>query len=188
MKDGKFKMEIIKKLNVIVDTNLILQDLNTILAQYTTWGSHNQIGLNYRIGASNVWFDNIGSLYDKETKMPVARESDFSQWSPEFPTYVKTAIEMLEAEEKIKVGRIRFMRCMPKSGLSYHLDAQDRYHLAIETNPHAFFIGAVQGTKELAHCFHIPRDNHFYRLTTTIEHTVYNAGITPRIHLVICPS
>jgi hypothetical protein len=178
-------MNIIKKLDLVVDTDLIQQDLDKILT-YTTWGSHNQIGLNHRANAENIWFDNIGGLFDSVTKQRLARESDFDQWSPAFPTYVKTAIEMLEQTEGFKAGRIRFMRGMPKTGLSYHIDEQDRYHLVIETNPGAFFIGAVEGKEEIAHCFHIPRDNHFYKVNTTQHHTVYNSGNDPRIHLVIC--
>jgi hypothetical protein len=178
-------MSIIKRLDLTVDADLIHRDLDTILT-YTTWGSHNQIGLNHRRGATNVWFDNIGSLFNRETLQPIAQESEFDQWSAEFPTYVKTAIEMLEQAENIKTGRIRFMRCMPKSGLSYHVDTADRYHLVVETNPSAFFIGAVKDKEEIAHCFHIPKDNHFYKVCTTNLHTIYNAGDEPRIHLVIC--
>ena len=88
-------MSIIKKLDLAVDTDLVQKDLDKILT-YTTWGSHNQIGLNHRANAENVWFDNIGSLFDSVTKQPLAQESDFDQWSPAFSTYVKTAIEMLE--------------------------------------------------------------------------------------------
>jgi hypothetical protein len=178
-------MSIVRKLDIKVDTDLVQKDLDQILTM-TTWGSHNQIGLNHRPGASNVWFDNIGGLFNLETRERVAQESDFSFWSPEFPTYVKGAIEMLEKTEKFKAGRIRFMRCMPKTGLSYHKDENNRYHLVIQTNPGAFFIGAVEGKEEIAHCFHIPRDNHFYKVTTVNSHTIYNAGNEPRIHLVIC--
>jgi hypothetical protein len=178
-------MSIIKQLELTVNTDLIQQDLDKILT-YTTWGSHNQIGLNHRPGADNIWFDNIGSLFNRETRTRLANEHDFTQWSPDFPTYIKTAIDLLEKAENFRVGRVRFMRCMPKCGLSYHVDESIRYHLVIATNPSAFFIGAVEGKDEIAHCFHLPRDNYFYKVDTTVLHTVYNAGNDPRIHLVIC--
>jgi hypothetical protein len=173
----------IKKLELTADSDLIRTGLDTVLTM-TQWGSENQIGLTYRKNAQNLWKDCVGSLYDRETGLDIANEQDFTELNPNMPDYVKSKLHELAILENIQLGRIRFMRLMPKTGLSVHADSSVRYHFVLKTNPHAYIAHTFQAG---ALCFHIPADNNFYKVDTTKHHFVYNGGHEPRIHLVVCP-
>lgn len=176
-------MSFISKTNIKVDLSKIKIDLNSIL-KLVNWPHTNQIGLTYRPGCENIWYDSVGSLYDRDTGKFFAKESDFTEFNSSTPDYLRSCLELLKNEEKIKLGRVRFMKLMPKTGLSLHVDDSVRYHLAIETNPGAFYADVPGPGGTLTH---IPADGCFYKVDTTRKHFVYNAGWTPRIHLVICP-
>ena len=173
----------IKKLELTADSDLIRAGLDTVLTM-TQWGSENQIGLTYRKNAQNLWKDCVGSLYDRETGLDIANEQDFTELNPNMPDYVKSKLHELAMLENIQLGRIRFMRLMPKTGLSVHADSSVRYHFVLKTNPHAYIAHTFQAG---ALCFHIPADDAFYKVDTTKHHFVYNGGHEPRIHLVVCP-
>lgn len=186
-------MNFITKTLHTCDLEKIKQDLQSILSIYP-WPAMvpdqllpgNQIGLTHRPDAENIWLDGSGSLYDKKLKEFVGKESDFSLWNPNVPSYTRKVLEELAESEQTKFGRIRFMRLMPKTGLSIHADFERRYHLVIETNPNALFGEKVIDDQLAAKCYHIPADGHFYKVDTTREHFVYNGGWEPRIHLVMC--
>lgn len=154
--------------------------------QNRPWPMWNQLGLTYRPGAEDQCLDAHGSLYDKDKQEFIAKESDFTEWGGLVGDYTKNRILELAETEGFKVGRVRYMRQMPKNGLSVHTDMEQRYHLVLSTNPHAFFGRTVADDDVKANCYHIPADGHFYKVDTTQEHFVYNGGWEPRIHLVIC--
>ena len=90
--------------------------------------------------------------------------------------------------------RMRLMRLMPKTGLSFHEDFCARFHFAITTNPAAFFLTTENDdwaetqdgfTLPGVSVSHIPADGRMYRVNTRRLHTVYNGGNTERIHLVV---
>jgi hypothetical protein len=178
-------MNFIQKLDFKIDSIQLRNDLNQVLTQFP-WDERNQIGLKYRANASNLWTDSIGSLYDKESQRFISTESDFTEINPYIPSYTKLILEELSEKEKVNFGRIRYMRLMPKTGLSIHHDYEKRYHFVLKTNPHSLF-GKYNGTTGLAaECYHIPDDGNCYMVDTTVPHFVYNGGGEPRIHLVIC--
>lgn len=187
-------MKFIEKLSLEIDLNLINQDLDEVIKQ-VAWPESslkednrvyhaNQIGLTYRLGSKFTWFDASGSLYDKEQKHFTGTEQDFSEWNP-VGTYTKSVIEQLSDLMKIKFGRIRYMRLLPKTGLSVHHDFEPRYHLVLKTNPHCYFLDCNPENEITAKAYHIPADGFFYKVDTTRNHTVYNGGWEPRIHLVL---
>lgn len=176
----------IKKLELTADGDLIRKGLDTVLTM-TQWGSENQIGLSYRPGATNLWKDCVGSLYDRETGRDIANEQEFTELNSDVPEYIRSKLEELAILENIKLGRVRLMRLMPKTGLSVHADTSVRYHFVLQTNPHAYIAHTFHAGNVSALCFHIPADNTFYKVDTTKHHFVYNGGPEPRIHLVICP-
>jgi len=176
----------IKKLELTADNQIMSAGLDSILTM-TQWGSENQIGLSYRKNAQNLWKDCIGSLYDRETGIDLANENEFTELNPDIPDYLKSKLEELAIAENIELGRIRFMRLMPKAGLSVHADTSVRYHFVLKTNPHAYIAHTFHAGNVSALCFHIPADGNFYKVDTTKLHFVYNGGQEPRIHLVICP-
>ena len=186
-------MNFIQKLEYTANLDQMKADLDLLLSN-TPWpnedfvlkSSGNQIGVTHRVGAENIILDASGSLYDKENKRFVAKESDFTEINPNVGQYTKNILAILAEQEHTKFGRIRYMRLMPKTGLSIHADFEMRYHYVLETNSYALFGDASPDAELAAKCYHIPADGHFYKVDTTREHFVFNGGWEPRIHLVIC--
>lgn len=176
----------IKPLELTADVKLMQLNFDEIFAM-TKWGVENQIGLSYRKGAADIWKDCIGSLYNRETGIDIADERDFTELNSKIPVYLKTKLEELATIENIKLGRIRFMRLMPKAGLTVHTDTSVRYHFVLKTNPNAYIAHTFNAGNISALCFHMPADGNFYKVDTTKPHFVYNGGQEERIHLVICP-
>lgn len=145
----------------------------------------NQLGLTYRPNCENPLGDAGGSLIDPVTKQFVSKESDFSAWNT-VGEYTRKIVEELSLHVGEQFGRIRYMRLMPKTGLSVHADFETRYHYVFKTNKYAYFGEAVNDNELSAKCYHIPSDGYFYKVDTTREHFVFNGGWEPRIHLVIC--
>jgi hypothetical protein len=177
----------IQKINFQTNTLQVSIDLEQILLN-TQW-FENQIGLKHRINASNKFQDCIGSLYSKEQRKFIANELDFTEWSiPD--CYIKKQILTLCELEKFNVGRVRFMRLLPKTGLSVHMDQEFRYHLVIKTNINSYIcqnINIENNTLQpLATCYHLPNDGYWYKVNTKEKHWVYNGGNDERIHLVVC--
>ena len=75
--------------------------------------------------------------------------------------------------------RARIMTKKMHTTYSVHSDPAPRYHLALETNPNAYFI-----FPSLNKLIHIPADGYIYEVDTTIPHSFANCG-EDRTHLVI---
>lgn len=186
-------MNFIQKLEHTANLNQMKIDLNNLLAA-VPWPKGdsdlklpgNQLGITYRKDATNIILDASGSLYDKQQQKFIAKESDFTEINPQVGEYTKTTIKDLAKRENTTFGRIRYMRLMPKIGLSIHPDLEMRYHYVLETNKYALFGDATPDGELTAKCYHMPADGHFYKVDTTREHFVFNGGWEPRIHLVIC--
>ena len=76
--------------------------------------------------------------------------------------------------------RARIMHMNPYTSYSVHKDMTPRYHLALITNPNAYFIFPT-----LNEIMHIPADGYLYEVDTTILHSFVNCGPDDRTHLVI---
>ena len=95
-------MNFIQQLEYTANLDQMKADLDTLLAK-TPWPSMdlvsqapgNQIGVTYRIGAKNIILDASGSLYDKEKKLFIAKESDFTEINPNIGQYTKNIKSML---------------------------------------------------------------------------------------------
>lgn len=180
----------LKRTNLSSDLKIIRDNLDDILKQ-TDWGIKNQIGLNYRPGSSDSWHDAAGSLFDHDAKKFINDEWCYTQWNI-LPEYLHNEILRLRSVMNTKIGRVRFMRLMPKTGLSVHNDREFRYHFVVKTNPHAYIAhqqnykvaSSVLPTEHF--CYHIPADGWWYKVNTTQIHWVYNGGTEERIHLVAC--
>ena len=172
----------IKKVIHEVDRAQMLEDLETVLA-LSPWSATNQIGLTHRPGAQDPWQDAVGSLYDYEQQILHSKESEYSEWNAQCPEYTKTIIQQVAAQNSAGIGRVRYMRLMPKAGLTVHRDAEYRLHYVLQTNPYSYVCNHMENA---ALCRHLPDDNSFHLVDTTQDHFVYNGGKTERIHLVIC--
>ena len=161
-------------------------DLDEILTK-TGWLPGNQVGLNYRKNTDqDFWKDASGGSMNRVTKERYFHEQDFTEFNADVPAYTKNLLENFAKSQNFMLGRVRFMRLIPNTGLSLHDDETVRYHLVIKTNP-AAYVAKGSFTVSTAICYHVPADGHFYTVDTRSPHFVYNAGMTDRIHLVICP-
>lgn len=188
-------MKFIEKINFTANHDQMVKDLNLFLTR-NPWPDStfmlndkkyhaNQLGLTYRVNADYPLGDAGGSLYDPTTNSFTSSETDFTEWT-DVEHYTKSIIQQFSCFVGSKFGRIRYMRLMPKTGLTVHADFEFRYHYVMQTNKHAYFGESVNESELSAKCYHIPADGFFYRIDTTREHFVYNGGWEPRIHLVIC--
>ena len=75
--------------------------------------------------------------------------------------------------------RSRLMTKKMHTTYSIHQDKAPRYHLALITNPNAYFIFPT-----LNEIMHIPADGYVYEVDTTLPHSFVNCG-PDRTHLVI---
>ena len=75
--------------------------------------------------------------------------------------------------------RSRVMHMQPRTSYFVHQDKTPRYHLALITNPNAYFIFPT-----LNEIVHIPADGYVYEVDTTILHSFVNCG-PDRMHLVM---
>jgi hypothetical protein len=178
-------MNFIEKTAATADVAQMTKDLDDVLDIFGLFKKE-QIGLNYRLGASDVWLDNTGSIYDRDEQKFIANETDFSVWNDKIPTYTTKKVQELANSFNFKLGRIRYMRLRPKTGLMVHHDQEARFHFVLKTNPHSYvFLTNPQPGIDVSG-WNVPCDGHFYKIDTTKEHFVYNGGDTDRIHLVIC--
>lgn len=178
----------IQKLDLSSNVQLVLMELESILQQ-THW-HNNQIGLKHRSGAENIWHDAVGSLYDRQHGIFIAKEEDYSEWSLPETSYIRQCVTQLASALDITLGRVRIMKLPVHHGLSVHKDNERRYHLVLQTNPQSYIChNHTPFNTELqpiAQCYHMPQNNHWYRVDTRQVHWVYNGGSTERIHLVVC--
>lgn len=177
----------VKKIeNLTVDLDQVKQDLSEILKS-AQWLPENQIGLTYRVGATDPWKDSVGSLYDRENLIELDSETAFTEFNQTVPNYTTAVLDQLAKQENFKLGRVRYMQLESKKGLTVHKDTSIRYHLVIETNPYSYIAHTVKTNSVKAMCYHLPADGYFYQVDTRQAHFVYNGGTESRIHLVICP-
>jgi len=175
----------IEKLSFTADVDQIYKDLGEVL-KATEWGAVNQIGLTFRPGAQDPYKDATGSLF-RDNKVMVSNEQEFTEINERLPFYTNMILREFAKFQRIKLGRVRFMRLMPKTGLTFHRDTTERYHLVIKTNIHSLLGFRTFKDDMVAGCYHLPKDGHFYKIDTTKFHFAYNAGDEERIHIVIVP-
>lgn len=103
---------------------------------------------------------------------------------PELEEYVKgTIFEDILMNLPFKRGRATFIHQLPGMTLRFHRDPDDKYHIAINDPPGAFFFDMEYQTG-----YRVPCDGHLYKLNTAARyHTAVNADCKDRTHLVICP-
>lgn len=140
---------------------------------------------------SKNFIDEAGGDYRSLTKEEIQVFIDkylenYSFWNKNCPEYTRNTIDALSEHLKFPIHRARYLRIQPGMGLPIHADADVRYHFVLHTNPKAFFAttDTIEDLTNLKY-EHMPVINHFYRVDTTKPHFVFNAGTSPRIHLVI---
>ena len=93
------------------------------------------------------------------------------------PMFANTPFEEIMTD--VGAVRSRLMIMNAQTCYSVHQDNAPRYHMALETNPDAFFV--FSDSDKICH---IPADGWIYEVDTTQRHTFVNAGPN-RTHLVL---
>ena len=136
-------------------------------------GDHGrQTMLQYSENCVNISTDGCGSFSGTQRS-----ESDYNIFNSFYEsTIFETIIKDLNAV------RSRFMVMTEHRTYSIHQDKVPRYHVALETNPHAYFL--FPSSSRTANLYHVPTDGHVYWVDTRVPHTFINAG-PDRTHLVM---
>jgi len=76
-----------------------------------------------------------------------------------------------------EIGRVRVLKLLPRSTLSWHRDPEARIHIPITTNPGSILIVDNFATN-------LPADGSAYFMNTRKYHTAINGGEENRVHIV----
>ena len=127
----------------------------------------------------NAYWEKDEHGFDKKIvplRDPPLREEDFNTLVSQF---VGTKFEIIyqEIQKRFKVGRIRLMRNLPVTCLTWHEDSQIRLHYPIKTQKGCFMVI----DDEVKHL----EQNKWYLTNTRLPHTAFNGSKEERIHLVV---
>lgn len=78
------------------------------------------------------------------------------------------------------IGQARLLTLDSAESYTAHTDPDDRYHLAITTNPYCYLIDLSNNKLH-----HVPVDGQVILMDTSCTHVATNWGATPRMHLNI---
>jgi len=148
------------------------------------------------------WRGLSGRIVDENDGTPLINQSEHTEWNEEVPKYIRKIVKKLEKAYNFQSGRVRLSNLKSLQCLRSHSDNEQRFHLAIITNPGAFFYNNTKWQPNSQYSsmsnlenfsgvgYHIPADGFFYKSNTMMPHTAINSGKGDRIHLVvdICPS
>lgn len=160
---------------------------------FVRWhNDHNQICLNtikgheddYLLGTGSLLFDwnkcnNVNDInkLDVPLKENLLKETDFTTLCTQFKGTIFEEIHK-ELSKHYVLGRVRLMRALPKTCLSWHRDTSIRIHYPIKTQEGCFMV--VED--EVKHL----EKNKWWWTNTTTKHTAVNSSKESRIHLVVC--
>lgn len=200
------------KTDVSVDLDNLKVSMMHIL-QYVCWpalpaipSELKTISINLKRTSSTSqeekWGGLSGRIVDENDGTRWTEQCEYTIWNEEVPEYIKKIVGRLEKTYNFQSGRVRLSNLKPLQCLRSHVDNEQRFHLAIQTNPGVFFynITVQQPNSQYSSItnlenfsgvgYHIPADGFFYKSNTLLSHTAVNTGKGDRIHLVvdICPS
>ena len=165
-------------LNYKVDLNRLISEWKSTVPPDDRYG---QVSVQYSLYCENKYTDSCGKFRSNgkdaiQDRFPeIKSEEEFCLIND---IYENTLFDKILCDWE--GTRARLMTIKPKSSYTVHTDITPRYHLALDTNPHAYFI-FPEGHPQL---FHIPPDGHVYFINTTEPHSFVNCGTKPRTHLV----
>ena len=121
----------------------------------------------------NPYTDGAGEKRDKKDRI-IKDQSEFTILNEIYEGTV-----FADIIQDVNGERARIMHMNAYTTYSVHKDMTPRYHLALITNPNAYFIFPT-----LNEIIHIPDDGCLYEVDTTLLHSFVNCG-PERTHLVI---
>ena len=124
-------------------------------------------------------YQGTGNKLNPEAKMYKQNEENFTVFNP---MWEDTILHDLYERFPKPITRMRLMQVNPKSTYSIHKDGDNeiRYHIAVKTNEHNFFMYA--DTLEL---IHVPLDGNAYEFDVERPHSFINFSLEHRWHLVL---
>lgn len=135
---------------------------------------------NFFFGRGSLIYDWDKSFYENgEITIPkrktILQEKNFTELCSAFRnTHFENVF--YELNTHFKIGRIRLMKSMPKTCLSWHVDNSPRLHYPIKTQEGCFMV--IEN--EVKHL----EKNTWYWTNTILPHTAFNSSKEDRIHLV----
>lgn len=139
---------------------------------------------NFQAGVGSLYYnwdtygqpDENGVIQTKPSVRDVPlKEEDFNTMCTVFKGTLFEEI-YTELSKKYTLGRVRLMKSMPKTCLSWHCDNSTRLHFPIKTQEGCFMVIEDEVT-------HMPA-NTWWWTNTLVPHTAFNASLEERIHLV----
>ena len=163
----------VRRTEYVYDVDRLLLEWER-LASRVRWYNDLQTCLQYdnNVCRSKMYVDGAGSF-----KQTSKIEADYDTL---VPSYDGTLFENII--DDLNGVRSRVMVMGKHTTYSIHNDRTKRYHLALITNPHAFFLFPGAGLHNPL--VHIPADGYIYEVDTTQDHSFINCGEN-RTHLVI---
>lgn len=191
--------EFLTKTSVKGDVDELKNSLRHIL-QFTNWPAPpasptllNSISINLkrtdRTPANQQWSGLSGHIRRSDSGKFIVTQQEYTIWNEKVPKYIRKLVAKLETAYQFRSGRVRLSNLPPMVCLRSHSDLEQRFHLAITTNPDVFFYNNTYQSQS-SHQFsgfgyHIPVDGFFYKANTYLSHTAINSGNSDRIHLVV---
>ena len=192
--DRDMKLITINSLNFVALTDLPTPDLMSEFVKLNIqWPDGNQICLNTVVGYESDYEFGCGSLSwdwanqyaeideDGSERIIVPKrpdpyqEDDFNILCTQF---VGTLFEDVykALDQRYHLGRVRLMRSMSRSCLSWHIDDHPRVHYPIKTQEGCLMVIENES-------YQLP-NNTWWWTNTLLNHTAVNASMEDRIHLV----
>jgi hypothetical protein len=186
------KMKNFKILNHLTTYDDLEQQLEVLLNERSIeWHyKHNQICLNtidgreedYLLGTGSLLFDwdkstNNKTKLDVPLKKNVLNEKDFTNLCIQFKGTIFEEIYK-ELDTYYILGRVRLIRSLPKTCMSWHKDTSIRIHYPIKTQEGCFMVI----DDEVKHL----EKNKWWWTNTLLKHTAVNSSKEFRVHLVVC--
>lgn len=167
------QFDLLQELNDLLSSNKVHWHKNQIC--FTTINDPTKIN-DYTFGCGSLYthFNPDGST-TKKTK--IYNESEFTVFVDTFnQTLFKDIYNYINS--KYRIGRMRLIRSLPHTCLSWHYDDTTRLHYVLKTNEKCKMVIEDK-------CFHMPKDT-WWEVDTTKYHTAFNGSLEERIHLVCC--
>ena len=168
-----FLFEVIMHIEVLednIDVKTILEEANSIKVQLNVgWSKVEQIGIQGHkpdLNPLEEWKSSVGRGINLQYPETYFKYSLFN--TPTINRYM----------DKYGMKRTRIMKTNPKTCLSMHEDLTKRIHIPLITNPDCKML--IEDTA------YFLEPGKIYLTNTTLRHTVINASMNYRVHIVGC--
>jgi hypothetical protein len=157
-----------RPLEQYVDLGRLRAETWSLLAD-VPFDERNQICL--QTGGIDDWYEGTGAMPGGE---------DLSKFDEMHPKLKGTWWESFIKNLPYKVSRTRIARLPPRKCYSVHQDFHRTLHIAIHTNPKAYFLFVKE-----QRLIHISADSDIWYVDTKRLHTAFNGGDESRLHLMM---